>query len=93
MQWDREDGRVFDRPFGRELFYLYAKINPQSDIDDTGYVTQAWFDMPWIQDIQEIDGGTWALMKPSKFEGLDPVIYFETYIDDTEARLLPHPDS
>ena len=92
VQWDREDGRVFDRPFGRELFYLDAKINPQSDIDDEGYITQAWFCIGWIREIQEIDGRTWALMKPSRFAIPDPVVYFRTYIDDTEARLLPYPD-
>ena len=46
IQGDREDGRKFDLPFGRELFDLDTKINPQSDIDDEGYVTQAWFRMP-----------------------------------------------
>ena len=92
IQGDREDGRKFGLPFGRELFDLDAKINPQSDIDDEGYVTQAWFRMPRIQRIQERDGAIWALMKPSRFEMPDPVVYFEAYIDDTEARLLPHPD-
>ena len=92
VQWERQDLREFDREFGRELFYHKAKINPQTDIDDEGYVTRAWFEMHWVQDVQEADGEKWALMKPSNFSIPDPVVYFRTYIDDVEARLLPHPD-
>lgn len=92
VQWERNDWGKFEHEFGRELFYLSAKINPKTDIDDDGYVTQAWFCMDQIQGIQEIDGRTWAFMKPSRFAIPDPVVYFRTYIDDTEARLIPHPD-
>ena len=92
VQWERNDWGKFEHEFGRELFYISAKINPQTDIDDEGYVTQAWFYMDQIQDIQERDGETWALMKPSRFAVPDPIVYFRTYIDKTEARLIPHPD-
>ena len=92
VQWDREDGHPFGLEYGRELFNFRAKINPQRDIDNEGYVIQAWFRMDWIQDIKEIDKDKWALMKPSWFAMPDPVVYFRTYIDNNEARLLPHPD-
>lgn len=94
VQWERNDWGKFEHEFGRELFYCSAKINPQTDIDDEGYVTQAWFCMDQIKEVQEIDGETWALMKPSRFAIPDPVVYFRTYIDDddNEARLIPHPD-
>ena len=92
VQWERNDWGKFEHEWGRELFYLSAKINPQIDIDDDGYVTQAWFCMDQIQEVQEIDGVTWALMKPSRFAIPDPVVYFRTSIDNTEARLIPHPD-
>ena len=92
IQWERQDLREFEHEFGRQLFYHKAKINPQTDIDDEGYVTQAWFEMTGIKDFQDIDGKKWALMEPSRFERPDPVAYFRTYIDDREARLLPHPD-
>ena len=48
--------------------------------------------MTWVQDVKEIDGNKWALMKPSFFSLTDPVVYFRTYIDGYEARLLSHPD-
>ena len=92
VQWERNAWGESKHEFGRELFYFAAKINPQTDIDDAGYVTQAWFDMDQIKEVQEIDGDTWALMKPSRFAIPDPVVYFRTYIDDNEARLIPHPD-
>ncbi len=92
IQWERQDLRKFENEFGRQLFHHKAKINPQTDIDDEGYVTQAWFEMTWVQDIQEIDGEKWALMKPSSFSIPDPVAYFSTYIDGVEAKLIPHPD-
>ena len=92
VQWERNDWGKFEHEWGRELFYLSAKINPQIDIDDDGYVTQAWFCMDQIQEVQEIDGVTWTLMKPSRFAIPDPVVYFRTYIAGNEARLIPHPD-
>ena len=92
IQWEREDPRELEREFGRELFNHKAKINPQTDIDDEGYVTQARFRMFWVQDVQEIDGKKWALMEPGYFSLPDPVVFFRTYIDDNEARLIPHPD-
>lgn len=92
IQWERQDLREFENEFGRQLFYHTAKINPQTDIDDEGYGTQAWFEMTWVQDVQEIDGEFWALMKPSSFSIPDPVVYFRTYFDDVEAKLIPHPD-
>ena len=92
IQWEREDPRELGHEFGRQLFYHTARINPQTDIDEEGYVTQAWFEMTWIQDVQEIDGEIWALMKPASFSIPDPVVYFRTYIDDVEAKLIPHPD-
>ena len=92
VQWERNAWGESKHEFGREFFYFSAKINPQTDIDDEGYVTQAWFCMDQIQDIQELDGETWILMKPSRFAIPDPVVYFRTYIDDNEARLIPHPD-
>ena len=92
VQWERQDLREFELEFGRELFYLKAKINPQTDIDDEGYVTQAWIEMVLVKDVQEIDGRIWAFMKPSAFSNPDPIVYFRTYIDDVEARLIPHPD-
>ena len=92
VQWERNDWGKFEHEWGRELFYFSAKINPQTDIDDDGYVTQAWFCMDQIQKVQEIDGVTWTLMKPSRFAIPDPVVYFRTYIAGNEARLIPHPD-
>ena len=92
VQWERNDWGKFENEFGRELFYFSAKINPQTDIDDEGYVTQAWFGMDQIKDIRELDGKTWFLMKPSRFAIPDPVVYFRTYIGNNEARLIPHPD-
>ncbi len=92
VQWERNDWGEFEHEFGREEFLFSAKINPKSDIDDEGYITQAWFHTYWIQAIQEIDGDKWALMKPTWFALQDPLVYFRTYIDDIEARLLPHPD-
>ena len=85
VQWERED----EGKFGRELFYLEAKINPQNDINDEGYVTQAWFRMHWIREIREWDNYKWGLMKPAYFIMPDPLVYFRCYIDGTEARLLP----
>ena len=92
VQWERNDWGTFEHDFLRELFYFSAKINPQTDSDDDGYVTPAWFCMDPIKDVQEIDGETWALMKPSRFAIPDPVVYFRTDIDDNKARLIPHPD-
>ena len=92
IQWERNDWGKFEEEFGRELFYIQAKINPQSDIDDEGYVTQAWFCMDNICETQEIDGETWALMKPSRFSIPDPVVYFRTSVAGNVERLLPHPD-
>lgn len=92
VQWERQDLREFDRNFGRELFLHTAIINPQSDIDHQGYVTQALFEMTWVQEVHEIDGKKWALMKPSYFSLPDPVVYFRTYIGDEEVKLIPHPD-
>ena len=92
VQWERNDWGNFEHEWRDELFSLSAKINPQTDIDDEGYVTQAWFCMDQIKDVQEIDGETWALMKPSRLAIPDPVVYFRTNIDDNEARLIPHPD-
>ena len=92
VQWERNTWGESKYEFGRELFYFSAKINPQTDIDDEGYVTQAWFYMDQIQDIQELNGETWVLMKPSRFAIPDPVVYFGTSIDGSDARLIPHPD-
>ena len=92
IQWERNNWGESEREFGRELFYLSAIIKPKTDIDDKGYVTQAWFEVPWVQNFQDMDGKKWALMKPSRFVIPDPVVYFETYIDGTKARLIPHPD-
>ena len=41
IQWEREDPRELGREFGRELFYLSAIINPQTDIDNKGYVNSS----------------------------------------------------
>ena len=90
--WELSDWGEPENVSGREIFHHKAKINPQTDIDDEGYVTQAWFEMSWIQDFQETEREKWALMKPSYFTLSDPLVYFRTYIDDNEARLIPHPD-
>ena len=92
IQWELSDWGEPENVSGHQLFNHKAKINPQTDIDDEGYVTQAWFEMSWIQDFQETDREKWALMKPSYFTLSDPLVYFRTYIDGTEAKLLPHPD-
>ena len=85
VQWELNDRG----DSGRELFYLEAKINPQSDIDDDGYVTQSWFRMNWIRDIQIIDEDKWVLMTPAYFILPDPLIYFRCHIEGVEAGLLP----
>ena len=87
VQWEREEGR-----YGRELFYLSAKINPRIDINAEGYVTQAWFRMSWIKDINELNGVNYYRMKPAYFIMPDPLVYFRCYIDDSEVCLLPDPE-
>ena len=77
--------------YGRELFYLRATFNPQIHINEEGYVTHAWFEMSWIQDIQKLPSGRYkALMKPAYFN-LDPIKCFRCYIKELEKRLLPDP--
>ena len=77
---------------GRELFYLSATFNPQIHINKEGYVTHAWFDMSWIQDIQELSIDEYkVLMKPAYFRPFDPIKCFRCYIGGVEKRLLPSP--
>ncbi len=78
--------------YGRPLYNLSATFNPQIHINEEGYVTQAWFDMSWIQDIQTLStGGYKALMKPAYFRPFDPIRCFECYIDEVKKHLLPSP--
>lgn len=77
---------------GRELFYLSATIDPKNDINEEGYVTHAWFDMPWIHNIEKMTtGGYKARMKPAYFRLSNPIKCFRCYIDGVEKRLLPDP--
>ena len=77
---------------GRELYNLSATFNPQIHINGEGYVTYAWFDMSWIDDIKKLStGGYKALMKPAYFRLSDPIKCFRCYIDEVEKRLLPDP--
>lgn len=54
----------------RELFYLSATFNPQIHINEEGYVTHAWFDMPWIHDIQKLPIGQYKSHETSIFSSI-----------------------
>ena len=88
VQWEKDE----QGNWGREEFLHKAKFNPHNDIDDEGYITNAWFRMFWVQEIQEIDDDKWVLMKPQYFVIPDHIAYFQCYIDDEEINLLPSVD-
>lgn len=81
-------------PYGRELYSPIATFNPQIHINDEGYLTHAWFDMPDIHEdhIKKLKtSGHKIFMSPSTYRPFNPIKCFRCYIDGNEKRLLPCP--